>query len=272
MHTIENLDDWRNRYKRWQFTHSKGRASGGEVGESYIYVENTRAPFRPMRAALPMLNLALISSAGAYLDGTEAFDGRAHGGDISFREIPTQIEAEDLQFVARGYDAAAVLEDLNAQIPLTRLAEFAGNGIIGALNPVFWSFCGHIPDAGKFAADSLPNFVERVMRYEVQAALLVPASRLCHQTMGLAARALESAGIPTMMIAVEREITDQVHPPRAAYYNGEFGSVAGAPKWAEFQRRVLDESLRLLEPIDQPGVRKLTVTLETAVEQSRGER
>jgi len=34
----------------------------------------------------------------------------------------------------------------------------------------------------------------------------------------------------------------------------------------------LDEALRLIEPMDQAGIRKLVVTLQSAVEKSRGER
>jgi hypothetical protein len=79
-------------------------------------------------------------------------------------------------------------------------------------------------------------------------------------------------GIPTMMLAVARDVVDRVRPPRAAYYAGETGSVVGRPQWPEHQRRVLDEALRLIEPIDQPGVRKLVVDLETEVEQERGEK
>jgi sugar phosphate isomerase/epimerase len=79
-------------------------------------------------------------------------------------------------------------------------------------------------------------------------------------------------GIPSMMLAVARDVVDMARPPRAAYYVGETGSVAGRPNWPEHQRRILDEALRLIEPIDQPGVRKLTVALETEVEQERGEK
>ncbi|MEJ7711038.1 MAG: hypothetical protein WKF84_14530 [Pyrinomonadaceae bacterium] len=89
--------------------------------------------------------------------------------------------------------------------------------------------------------------VERVKRYEVQAALLIPASRLCHQSLSLVARALEGAGVPTMIIAVEKDVVEKCHPPRVGLYHGQFGSVAGQPNWPEQQRRVLDESLRLLE-------------------------
>jgi D-proline reductase (dithiol) PrdB len=266
---IEHPNAWRTFFERWKRVHEM---RGDEVGEGYPWVENKHAPFRPARRALPMLNLALISSAGGYIDGSEPFDTAAAGGDVSFREIPVEVEAEDLRWAARGYDASAVAEDMNAQVPVARLLEFEGNGIIGQLNPVWWSLCGFVPDARRFAEEGVPRLVERVRRYEVQAALLVPASRLCHQTLALAARAIEAAGIPTMMLAVYRALVERVRPPRAAYYPGEFGCVVGKPAWPQYQRRVLDEALRLIEPIDQPSVRNLVVALGTEVEMERGER
>ena len=140
---------------------------------------------------------------------------------LTFREIPTEIEAEDLQFIARGYDPTAVRQDLNSQVPLARLFEFQQNGIIGQLNPVFWSFQGFIPNAARLVDEMLPQLVQRLARYEVQAALLIPASRLCHQSVSLAARAIEAAGIPTMTLAVDKEIIESVRPPRAALYDRE---------------------------------------------------
>ena len=157
-------------------------------------------------------------------------------------------------------------------MPLSRLLEFEKNGVIGQLNPVFWSFCGFIPDAARLVDEMLPKLTERIHRHEVQAALLVPASCLCHQSVSLAARAIELTGIPTMTLSVEQEIVESVRPPRAAFYAGEPGCVVGRPNWPEQQRRVLDEALRLIEPMDQPGIRKLSVDLESAVEQERGEK
>jgi D-proline reductase (dithiol) PrdB len=165
-----------------------------------------------------------------------------------------------------------VQQDVNSELPVERLLEFEQNGIIGQLNPVFWSFCGFIPNAAGLVDELIPKLVERVQRYEVQAALLVPASILCHQSVGLVARALELAGIPTMTLAVVKDIVESVRPPRVAFYDGEPGTISGLPNWPEHQRRILDEALRLIEPMDQAGIRKLGVTLETAVQKSRGER
>jgi hypothetical protein len=118
----------------------------------------------------------------------------------------------------------------------------------------------------------LPKLLERIARYEVHAVLLIPASRICHQSVSLVARGIEQSGVPTMTLAVEKEVVESVRPPRAALYRGKCGSVAGQPNWPEHQRRILDEALRLIEPMDQAGVRRLSVVLETAVEQERGER
>lgn len=266
MEIIEDIDGWRRRFAGWK------PGAGDDLGPDYPFVRNRRAPFTPARRALPMLNLALISSAGAYIDGTPAFDTNATTGDTSFREIPIEVEESDLRFAARGYDPAPVQQDVNSELPVTRLLEFEKNGIIGQLNPVFWSFSGFIPDAGRLVDDLIPKLVERVQRYEVQAALLVPASILCHQSIALVARALELTGVPTMTLAIVKDVVESVRPPRVAFYDGKPGTVSGLPNFPEHQRRILDEALRLIEPMDQPGIRKLVVSLETAVEKSRGER
>jgi len=268
---IENIDEWRNRYAEWLRSSDANRGSDG-IEDSYPFVKNKRAPFSPARRALPMLNLALITTSGAYLDGTEPFDESKSGGDLNFREIPTAIKPDDLRFAARGYDPAAVNADANSLVPIWRLFEFESNGIIGALNSVFWSLSSYIPDAAGLVEETAPRLIERIERYDVQAALLVPASRLCHQTVSLVARSLEASGIPTMTLAVDQDAVESVRPPRTALYAGELGSVAGLPNFPEHQRRILDEALRLIEPMDQPSIRQLVVALESQVEKARGER
>lgn len=263
MELNEKPAEFANRFSRW---------NGNENLSNYPFVENIHAPFTPVRRALPMLNLALISSAGAYIDGTEPFDTDSRDGDMNFREVPIEVAAEDLRYAAKGYDPKAVQEDRNAQIPIDRLLEYEANAVIGSLNNVWWSLSSYIPNANLVADELAPRIAERLARYDIHAALLVPASRLCHQTLGIVARGIELSGIPTILISVDLGITDKVRPPRAAYYTGEFGSVAGKANWKEHQLRILDESLRWIETFDQPGARKLAVSLETEAEAARGER
>jgi len=263
MELIEKQSEFAGRFSRWH---------GDEKLAGYPFVDNIHSPFTPVKRALPMMNLALISSAGAYIDGTEPFDLEAKGGDPEFREIPVEVEAGDLRYAVKGYDPKAVLEDRNSQIPIDRLSEYQANGVIGRLNETWFSLSPYIPNAAMVAGEIAPMLAERLKRYEVQAALLIPASRLCHQTLGLVARGLETYGIPTIVISVDRGITDRVRPPRTAYYDGEFGAVSGQPNWHQHQLRILDETLRWMETYDQPGSRKLGVEMETLVEAARGER
>ena len=260
---IEGITEFSGRFKTWR---------GDERLNNYPFVTNTYAPFTPMRRALPMLNLALISSAGAYIDGTDSFDLDSRDGDINFREIPVEVEAEEMLYAAKGYDAKAINEDRNSLIPVERLLEYEANGVIGKLNNVWWSLSSYIPNAALVAGELAPRIAERLAHYDVQAALLVPASRLCHQTLGIVAREIERQGIPTILLSVNRAITDKVRPPRTAYYDGELGATVGKPNWKQYQLRVLDESLRWIETLDQPTSRKLVVDLETETEQERGEK
>lgn len=49
---IEKQDEWTKRFGRWQ---------ANDELRGYPWVENVHAPLTPMRRALPLLNLALIS-------------------------------------------------------------------------------------------------------------------------------------------------------------------------------------------------------------------
>jgi len=260
---VENPGTIAGRFKGWR---------ANEDLTNYPFVENTNTFFAPARRALPMLNLALISSAGAFINGTEAFEVESRDGDASFREIPIEVEAADMLYAGRGYDPEAIMTDRNVQIPVERLLEYQENAVIGQLNKVWWSLNGYIPNAQLVAETLAPKIAERIARYEVQAALLIPASRLCHQTLGIVARALEQMNVPTIMLSVDRRMTDKVRPPRTAYYAGEFGSVAGKPNQKEYQLRILDETLRWIETFDQPGAKRLSVKLETEIQQERGEK
>ncbi len=263
MQTIENILDFTKRFAAWR---------GDERLQGYPFVENVHAPFTPLRRALPMINLGLISTAGGYIDGTEPFDMDSRDGESGFHEIPIEVEAADLRFAAKGYDTKAVLEDRNSQVPIDRLVDYEANAVIGRLNEVWWSTSSYIPNARVAAEELAPKLSERLARYSITAALIIPASRLCHQTAGIIARRIESDGIPTVVISVDKTASERVRAPRTTYYSGELGAVVGPAGWPEFQLRVLDETLRNMETFDQPGVRRLAVELESKVEAARGER
>lgn len=71
--------------------------------------------------------------------------------------------------------------------------------------------------------------------------------------MGLVARVIEAAGIPTMLVSTGRDLTEQVRPPRSLFVNFPMGNPFGAPGDAEQQRRILTRALELTWELTEPG-------------------
>lgn len=65
--------------------------------------------------------------------------------------------------------------------------------------------------------------------------------------MGGLAHYLEDEGVPTTHISLIRLHTEKIRPPRALWVPFELGRPLGPPKRPEFQRRVAEAALRLLE-------------------------
>ena len=66
-------------------------------------------------------------------------------------------------------------------------------------------------------------------------------------------RAIEEAGIPTVIIAALPPVVKQTGTPRAAAPLVPMGANAGAPHDVEMQYNIVKESLNLLETLDSPG-------------------
>ncbi len=71
--------------------------------------------------------------------------------------------------------------------------------------------------------------------------------------MGLVARALEAAGMPTLCLTSAYSITASVNPPRAAFSDLPLGHTVGRPHEPEFQRDLLRRAFRAAETMDEPG-------------------
>ncbi len=71
--------------------------------------------------------------------------------------------------------------------------------------------------------------------------------------MGLVARHVEAAGIPTLCMSSALDITRAVNPPRAAFLDFPLGHTTGKPGQPELQRRILADALSSFETMTAPG-------------------
>ena len=66
-------------------------------------------------------------------------------------------------------------------------------------------------------------------------------------------RAIEEAGIPTIIIAALPPVVKQTGSPRAVAPRVPMGANAGEPHNIEMQKGIIKETLEQLEILDQPG-------------------
>lgn len=71
--------------------------------------------------------------------------------------------------------------------------------------------------------------------------------------MGLAARAIEAKGIPTVALSIVLEITEKTPPPRGVFMRFPFGHALGEPGKREQQLSILALAFRHLFSARSPG-------------------
>ena len=71
--------------------------------------------------------------------------------------------------------------------------------------------------------------------------------------MGLVARVVEEAGIPTVLVSTGRDLTELVRPPRSLFVNHPMGNPFGRPGDAEQQATILRDALALFDQVTEAG-------------------
>lgn len=75
---------------------------------------------------------------------------------------------------------------------------------------------------------------------------------MCHQSVGLIQRQIESEGMTTVSLSLLREITEKVRPPRALFVPYPLGYPLGAPQESALQTRIMRATFALLARNDCP--------------------
>ncbi len=75
---------------------------------------------------------------------------------------------------------------------------------------------------------------------------------MCNQAVGLIQGIMEAAGIATVSVSLLAEVTRKVKPPRALFVPFPLGYPLGKPQDSALQRKIIEESLKLLERTDLP--------------------
>lgn len=133
-------------------------------------------PWTPLARPLSACRLALVSSAGFVAPGQDAFDEGKPGGDVSFREIPSDIDVSTLRDAHRSqsFDHTGMRADPNLVFPVDRVNELVKRGRIGSVASHHLSFMGSITAPGRLVDRTAPDGAKRLVADGANVALLVP--------------------------------------------------------------------------------------------------
>ena len=137
-------------------------------------------PWTPMAKPLSRTTLALVTSAGISLKTDPPFDTEREKmeplwGDRSFREIPRESSEKDIEVNHLHINTTYIKQDINVILPLTRMAEFEQEGMIGHLAPTAYSFYGFQWKNSDFLKEAIEPISKRMRLEGVEAVLLTPA-------------------------------------------------------------------------------------------------
>jgi D-proline reductase (dithiol) PrdB len=137
-------------------------------------------PWKPLAKPLNQCTVALVTSAGLSLKTEPPFDMEREKreptwGDRSFRAIPRDASEKDINANHLHINTDYILEDINVILPLTRMAEFESQGVIGRLAPTAYSFYGFQWESTEFLQEAIEPISRKMREEGVDAAILTPA-------------------------------------------------------------------------------------------------
>jgi hypothetical protein len=235
-----------------QRTHAWYAALGYDTPYRYAHFEDV--PFQPLARPLGDCIVALVTTAAPYqADKGPQGPGAPYNAQAKFYAPYSGDTALDhdvrISHVAIDRQHTS-MEDSNCWFPLPLMRRWAAEGRFH-LAARFHGAPTNRSQRHTLEVDA-PAIVQRCRDDGVDAAVLVPNCPVCHQTLSLVARALESAGIATVVLGCARDIVEHVGVPRLLFSDFPLGNAAGKPHDAASQEATLAAALDLLQTATGP--------------------
>lgn len=219
-------------------------------GEPYVWAHYSDVPFKPLGKPLAECRIAIITTAAPYQPGKGDQGPKApYNGAAKFYSVYSADTANDpdLRISHIAIDRKHTTgEDPGTYFPIAALRRTATDGRIGSLAPRFHGAPTNRSHRTTLSVDC-PELVSRCKADGADGALLVPNCPVCHQTVSLAARMLEDAGIATVIMGCAKDIVEYVGVPRFLFSDFPLGNSAGRPNDPASQDFTLDLALELLD-------------------------
>lgn len=224
-------------------------------GAPYEWAHFAEVPFARLNQPLAACRVALVTTAAPYqADKGDQGPGAPYNAAAKFYQFYSGDAATDpdLRISHVAIDRAHTrADDINAYFPLSALRRAAAAGRVGSVAARYHGLPTNRSQKTTLEVDC-KELLRRCQEDGADAAILVANCPVCHQSVSLAARVLESHGIATVVMGCARDIVEHVGVPRQLFSDFPLGNAAGKPKDAAAQDLTLELALRLLESAGAP--------------------
>ena len=138
----------------------------------YQWLNFQETPFTQMKKPLKESRIGLISSCGVYQKDQPPFNPIKN--DLTFREIPIDVNFDELRIAHNFYDSTDAKKDVNCVFPIERLRELEKERFIGEFASPAYSFMGRIFKLRELQGQVIPSLIQKFRESQMDALFLVP--------------------------------------------------------------------------------------------------
>ncbi len=224
-------------------------------GNPYQWACFDEVPFTKPVNKLSEMRVAIVTTAAPFQpDKGDQGPGAAYNAAAKFFSVyRLPIDPEpDLRISHIAIDRVHTsAKDSGTFLPLAALKRAHHDGKIGAIAPYIYGFPTNRSQRSNSDIDC-PQLVRYLQKDQVDAVILVPNCPVCHQSVSLAARAAEEAGIASVIMGCALDIAAHVGVPRFYFSDFPLGNSCGRPEDPASQDITLHGALDLLVAADKP--------------------
>jgi hypothetical protein len=224
-------------------------------GAPYEWAHYDDVPFAKLQKPVAEARIAIVTTAAPFQpDKGDQGPGAPYNGESKFFQVYAQPidPVPDLRIAHIAIDRAnTTASDSGSYFPLAALVALAHEGYIGAVSPRVYGLPTNRSQRTTIQIDS-QEVLARCREDAVDAVVLVPNCPVCHQSVALAARCLEAAGIATVIMGCAKDIVEHVGVPRLLFNDLPLGNAAGLPHDQGSQYLVAKMAVELLQTAVAP--------------------
>lgn len=220
----------------------------------YEWAHFDEVPFQPLSKPLNQAKVTLVTTAAPFQPDKGPQGPRApYNAGPKFYQVYSGDTAQDhdVRVAHVAIDRKHThMEDIGCWFPLPKMRALAQRGEF-ILTARFHGMPTNRSQRHTLDVD-VPELIQRCREDGTDAAVLVPNCPICHQTLSLAARELERAGIATVIMGCARDVVEHCGVPRLWFSDFPLGNGAGKPHDPQSQWDTLQSALKLLVQAQGP--------------------